>query len=96
MFKYLITQKVFILVVEARPSMDGLDPPLAPNRDATRPGCKHEAVDHLGTPSKYLRPHFLLHPITLQPLTTMQLQVNLAYPSSPQALTQSRSRPRAI
>ena len=32
MFKYLITQKVFILVGEARPSMDGLDPPLAPNR----------------------------------------------------------------
>ena len=32
MFKYLITQKVSILVVEARPSMDGLDPPLAPNR----------------------------------------------------------------
>ena len=26
MFKYLITQKVSILVVEARPSMDGLDP----------------------------------------------------------------------
>ena len=39
MFKYLITQKVFILVVEARPSvdvrpsMDGLDPPLAPNSE---------------------------------------------------------------
>ena len=32
MFKYLITQKVFILVVEARPSMDGLDLLLAPNR----------------------------------------------------------------
>ena len=32
MFKYLITQEVFILVGEARPSMDGLDPPLAPNR----------------------------------------------------------------
>ena len=37
MFKYLITQKVFILVgkarpsVDVRPSMDGLDPPLAPN-----------------------------------------------------------------
>ena len=31
MFKYLITQKVFILVGKARPSMDGLDPPLAPN-----------------------------------------------------------------
>ena len=36
MFKYLITQKVFILVGKARPSMDGLDPPLAPNRTLAR------------------------------------------------------------
>ena len=46
MFKYLITQKFFILVgkarpsVDARPSMDGLDPPLAPNRPS------------MGTPSQ--------------------------------------------
>ena len=37
MFKYLITQKVFILVEEARPSMDGPDPPLAPNRTLPAP-----------------------------------------------------------
>ena len=36
MFKYLITQKVFILVGKARPSMDGLDPPLAPNSGDTQ------------------------------------------------------------
>ena len=41
MFKYLITQKVFILVVEARPSIDGLDPPLAPNISISRIRCEN-------------------------------------------------------